>query len=189
MADTAYKRATYGDLLDLPENLVGEILNGMLYTQPRPRPRHAISHTNLSSTLVGQFQDLGGRGSGLGGWIILIEPELHLGEDVLVPDIAGWRSESWKGVPDTAWFGDTPDWVCEILSPSTAQKDRAIKADIYLQAGCSHMWLLDPDARLLEAFSAEGGAWVRDGAVANDDLVALAPFAAAPFKLGHLWAD
>ncbi|MEM0985642.1 MAG: Uma2 family endonuclease [Pseudomonadota bacterium] len=191
-ADTAHKLVTYKDILDLPETLVGEIIHGALYTQPRPRPRHAMANTFLGSKLVSAFGDLGGSGHGPGGWVILVEPELHRDGNVLVPDIAGWRTENWV-MPETAYFERAPDWVGEVLSPSTAQKDRVLKSQIYLDWGVSHMWLLDPEARYLEAFSASAkaaeSAWTRIGAVKENDEVALAPFDAVPFKLGTLWPD
>lgn len=188
MADTAPKLATYQDIIDLPENMVGEIIHGALYTQPRPRPRHAIAHTFLGAKLVSAFGDLGGGGQGPGGWIILSEPEIHRNGHVVVPDMAGSRAENWV-TPETAYFEIAPDWVCEVLSPSTAQKDRVLKSQIYLDWGVGHMWLLDPDARYLEAFTTRDGTWLRTGAVKDNDDVALAPFDAVPFKLGTLWPD
>lgn len=185
MADTAAKLATYQDIIDLPENMVGEIIHGALHTQPRPRPLHAVAHTRLGARLGGSFDDSMG---GDGGWVILFEPELHKDGHVLVPDIAGWRAENWV-MPETAYFEIVPDWVCEVLSPSTESKDRVLKSELYLEWGVAHMWLLDPEARYLEAFTARDGAWVRIGAVKDDDDVALAPFDAVPFKLGTLWPD
>jgi len=102
--------ATYEDLCALPHNVVGEIINGELVVSLRPVPRHALATSYLGGELTGPF----GRGrGGPGGWLILFEPELHLGDHVLVPDLAGWLRERMPGVPDTAWFGLRPDWVCE----------------------------------------------------------------------------
>ncbi len=188
MPDTAIRRATYQDILDLPDGVVGEIIHGVLHTQPRPRARHAMASSRMGVKLGGPF-DSDGDDSGPGGWIILDEPELHFEETVLVPDLAGWRRERMPEVPDVAYFDLAPDWVCEVLSPSTAQKDRVLKSDIYAAQGVSFMWLVDPDARTLEAFTlTEARQWLQIAALAEDAEVAVDPFAAAPFKLSALWA-
>ena len=121
--EPARKRATYEDLLAVPDNLVAEIINGELVTSPRPAPRHARAASALGGALWGFDSGPGGPG----GWWILIEPELHLDghQQVLVPDLAGWRVERMPELPDTAYFEVEPDWVCEVLSPSTAAIDRA----------------------------------------------------------------
>jgi Uma2 family endonuclease len=128
MSEPVARRATYEDLLQVPEHLVAEIIHGQLVTHPRPAPRHARASSSLGDELVSPFDK--GRG-GPGGWWILDEPELHLGAHVLVPDLAGWRRERMRSLPDTAWFELAPDWVCEVLSPGTARLDRVEKLPIY----------------------------------------------------------
>ena len=109
------RRATYQDVLDAPAHLVAEIVDGTLYTHPRPAPPHALASSSLQGDLSSAFQF--GRG-GPGGWWIIFEPELHLGEDIVVPDLAGWHRERMPELPDTAYFALAPDWVCEVLSAS-----------------------------------------------------------------------
>ena len=138
----------YQSLCDLPENLVGEVLNGELHTHPRPVPKHVRAYSALGGNLGGPFD----WGSGPGGWWILDEPELHLNTDIIVPDIAGWRRERMPKLPDIAWFEIPPDWVCEILSPSTARTDRIIKMPIYAREKVAHLWQIDPDLKLLEIY-------------------------------------
>lgn len=186
MNDPAQRKATYDDLLQVPEHLVAEIINGRLVTHPRPRPRHAVTSSSLGDELVSPFAK--GRG-GPGGWWILDEPELHLGEDVLVPDLAGWRRERMPSLPKAAWFELAPDWICEILSPSTARTDRVEKLPIYANAGVSHTWLIDPDLRILEALENRDGKWLLLAAFENDDRVRIAPFDAIEIELAVLWAD
>src|SRR6187402_3256932 len=135
MTDERRRRATYEDLLQVPEHLVGEIVDGELVTSPRPAAAHARASSSLGGELYGPFDR--GRG-GPGGWIILDEPELHLLGHVLVPDLAGWRRERMPELPDAKAFELAPDWACEVLSPSTAKVDRADKVPIYAQAGVSH---------------------------------------------------
>ena len=124
MSTAATRNATYADLEAVPEHLVGEIIFGVLETHPRPAPKHAAAHSALTDELAGPYQK--GRG-GPGGWVFLIEPELHLGPHVLVPDIAGWRRDRLPHLPKTAYIETPPDWVCELLSPSTENRDRGAK--------------------------------------------------------------
>lgn len=186
MGHPVEKHATYEDLFDLPENLVGEIINGRLVTHPRPAPRHARSYSSLGMQIGGPYDF--GRG-GPGGWWILDEPELHLGGHILVPDLAGWRRERMPRLPETAWFELAPDWVCEILSPGTARVDRAEKLPIYAGLGVAHAWLVDPDLRLLESYQNQDGRWLLLGSFQDDAAVPIAPFDAVTLELSLLWAD
>lgn len=177
--------ATYADIEALPSNVVGEILFGALHTHPRPAPRHARASSVLGIELGGPFDR--GR-NGPGGWIILDEPELHLGPHVIVPDIAGWRRERMPKLPDTAYFETPPDWVCEVLSPSTQQVDRTDKLAVYAKFGVGHAWYVDPIARTLEVFAlSDGGKWVIAATFKDDDAVTAPPFEVHTFNLGALW--
>ena len=177
--------ATYEDLVKLPDNLVAEIIDGELHASPRPAPPHAVAGSNLGGWLVPPFH--GGRG-GPGGWWIIDEPELHLGADVLVPDLAGWKRERMPSRPDTAYFPLAPDWVCEVLSPSTAQVDRARKLAIYARERVTHAWLVDPLAQTLEVFGLEGGRWVLLAAHAGTEPVRAEPFNDIEIDLASVWA-
>ena len=183
-AATASPQATYQDVLDAPPHMVAEIVSGKLYTQPRPASPHAFAGSGLGGIVSQAFQY--GRG-GPGGWWILFEPELHLGEDILVPDIAGWRRERMPVYPITAYFTLVPDWVCEVLSPSTRKLDLGGKRAVYAREGVGFLWLIDPDARSLEAFELRGAEWVLIDALFDDAPVSLPPFEAISFNLGDLW--
>lgn len=185
MAESARKLATYDDLVALPPNRVGEIVHGVLYSHPRPAPAHAHTGSSIGFNLGSPFHY--GRG-GPGGWWIIDEPECHLGTNVLVPDLAGWRRERMLVLPETAWSGLAPDWVCEILSPGTARLDRVQKMPIYAEAGIEHLWLVDPDLRTLEAYAREGQRWYLIGSYADQDVVRVAPFDAIELELGLFWA-
>lgn len=160
MAHLAHIRTLYEARQALPEGVVGEILNGQLYTQPRPSGPHALTTSHLGADLSGPFDR--GRG-GPGGWWIIDEPEQHLVRDaeVVVPDIAGWRRERMPQVPDDQRFAVVPDWVCEVLSSSTASRDREIKMPLYARYGVPCAWLVDPRERRLEAYALEDGQWVQ----------------------------
>ena len=183
-ADPARRRATYADLEAAPEHLVAELIGGELVTHPRPRPRHGIATAELSAELGPKF----GRGrNGPGGWLFIDEPQLALGEDVVVPDLAGWRLPRATFDIDEVNVEVAPDWVCEVLSPSTEHYDRGAKRWIYANAGIAHLWLLDPRAKLLEAFQLTGGKWLLLGAVTHADDVSLPPFDAISFPLANLF--
>jgi Uma2 family endonuclease len=184
MAGTALSQATYRDIVELPEGVVGEIISGVLHTQPRPRFSHARAASKLGAKLDSKFDPDDG---GPGGWIFLDEPELHCSEDVLVPDIAGWRTERAPDLATDAWTSIPPDWVCEVLSPSTEQKDRVLKMPIYARVAVAHVWLVNPDFRKLEAYTLREGERLCIAALKENDTVGVAPFAAAPFRLGALW--
>lgn len=180
------RSAVYEGLFDLPENIVGEILNGRLVTHPRPAPRHARAASSLGFALGGPFDQ--GR-NGPGGWWILDEPELHLAQHVLVPDLAGWWRERLPRLPRGAWFDLAPDRVCEILSSATARVDRVEKLPIYAAQAVKHVWLVDPDLRLLEVFENRDGPWLLLAVLEDDAAVSQPPFAALSFPLGGLWAE
>ncbi len=186
MADIAVKKSLMDEFMEMPSNRVAEILNGELVSHPRPAPKHAFAYSSLTEEILGPFQK--GRG-GPGGWIIIDEPELHLGEQILVPDLAGWRKERMPALPETAWFETVPDWVCEIISPSTGRYDRGVKREIYADKGVQYLWFLDPLQQTLEAFQLREGQWVLLSTVTGNDEVALAPFAAVPFPLSNLWFE
>lgn len=183
MALPQVKPARYEDLFDLPENFIGVIINGRLNAQPRPAPRHARANSSLGVELGGPF-DFGRNGPG--GWWILDEPELHLRDNVLVPDIAGWRRERMPTLPDAAWFAQAPDGVCEILSPSTARIDRVEKLPISAANCVKHAWLVDPDLRTLEVFENQNGKWLLPAVLEHNAAVAQAPFDAVSFDLDGL---
>lgn len=185
MADPVQRRATYEDLLRVPPHLVAEIIDGVLHTQPRPAAIHAVAASVLGGELSGPFHR--GRG-GPGGWVILDEPELHLGADVLVPDLAGWRRERMPEVPDAAAFDLAPDWVCEVLSPSTEAVDRAQKVRLYARERVSHVWLLNPRGRTLEVLALDGASYRIASVFAGEASVRAAPFDAIELELGALWA-
>ncbi|MGH8553908.1 MAG: Uma2 family endonuclease, partial [Methylococcales bacterium] len=158
---------------------------GQLITLPRPAPRHARASSIVGGKLVPTYDEGSG---GPGGWWILDEPELHLHRDILVPDLAGWRRERMPALPETAFFELAPDWVCEVLSPSTAQMDRVDKLGIYAAHGVAHAWLVDPNARTLEVFSLQEGYWRLESAFKESDEVRAKPFDAIAFSLSALWA-
>jgi Uma2 family endonuclease len=177
------KTATYAELEALPENMVGQIIDGELVAMPRPAMEHSLAATNLLGSLVGPF---GQKKGGPGGWWILTEPELHLDSDVLVPDVAGWLRSRLES-PSGAYLTVAPDWLCEVLSPSTAQLDRTRKLHIYAREQVGHVWLADPGTRVLEVYERRGEEWLLRLSAGGDARVRAPPFEAVELDLGLLW--
>lgn len=184
MSEPAQRLATYEDLLAAPEHLVAELIHGTLVTSPRPGPAHALASTGLGTGISAPFHF--GRG-GPGGWWILFEPELHLDVNVLVPDLAGWRRERMPRLPDIPYFEIAPDWVCEVLSPSTEARDRTDKLEIYAAAGVAWVWLLNPVVQTLEVFVLVDGQWLLSSSHRGDAKVRARPFEAVELALSDLW--
>jgi Uma2 family endonuclease len=186
VAATDRRRATYQDVLDAPEHKVAEIVNGELHLSPRPGGAAMAVASALGEELGPPFKR--GRG-GPGGWLILDEPEIHLADEIVVPDLAGWRRERMPLVPEGAFFALAPDWICEVLSPSTEKFDRAEKMALYASFGVPHAWLVHPLRRTLEAFRLHDGHWLSIAVHKDDDRARIEPFDAIELDLAVLWAD
>ncbi len=184
-AATKPRPATYQDVIDAPENMVAEIIDDELFLSPRPAGRHSAAASALGGLLSGPLQFGNG---GPGGWTFLVEPELHLvaRSKPLVPDIAGYRRERGISV-DVPYFEVAPDWVCEILSPSNAARDRAKKMPRYAQARIPHAWLVDPILKTLEVFRLDGATWRLMVTFEGPEKVRAEPFDAVELDLGLLW--
>jgi Uma2 family endonuclease len=186
MSDKPPRReASYEDLEGIPPQRVGEIVGGELYLSPRPSPLHTRTAGRLFQALSPFDKPPGD--DGLRGWVLLFEPELRLGKEALVPDLAGWRRERLPELPETAAMTLAPDWVCEVLSASTEALDRGRKMGSYAREGVKHLWLVDPRSRLLESYRLEQGRWSRLNAFVGDSRVRAEPFEAIEIRLGRLW--
>lgn len=179
--------ATYAGLVALPDNVIGEIVDGELVASPRPAPAHALSSSTIGMDMA-PFHRRPGGPHGPGGWWILDEPELHLGRHVLVPDLAGWRREGMPQLPTTAYFERPPDWVCEVVSPASVRRDRVQKMGIYGEFDVRWLWLVDPQQQLVEVFERQGHAWMLAATAVGDDCEArLPPFDAVVLDLSRWW--
>lgn len=183
---TTKRPATYQDVLDAPETVVAELIDGELTLSPRPSGGHAVVAALLGAELIPRFWHGNG---GPGGWIILGEPELHLGERVLVPDLAGWRTERMATAPYDHKFVVVPDWICEIASKSTRTFDEKQKLPIYARAGVAHAWVLDPSRRVLQVYRHHEQHWLRIGYFSGNELVRAEPFDEMALDLGLLWRN
>ena len=185
MAELAKNKAAHEDLYSVPENMTGEIIDGELIVTPRPSRKHGFCATALGTAVTAPYQF--GQGGGPGGWVFIIEPEVGLGEDILVPHLAGWKRERFPFEEEGDWISVAPDWVCEILSPSTFRKDKVKKMPLYARHGVEHIWLIDPLAMTMDAFRLESGGWVLLGSYAENDKVRAEPFLEIEINLGDLW--
>jgi Uma2 family endonuclease len=179
-------RATYQDVRDAPEHSVAEILDGELVLSPRPALPHVSVMTELSAFLRTRF----GRRGQPGGWLILVEPELHLADHVVVPDLAGWRLDRADQVDVSRRFTVIrPDWVCETLSPWTERFDRRLKLRIYAEHAVGHAWYVHPLRRTLEVMRRQESMWLTVAVHGDDDVVRAEPFDQLELDLAALWAD
>ncbi len=184
MAEPMRRPAGWEDILAASEDLKAEVVDGELHTLPRPRFVHGLAQSSLSSLLGPPFAF--GRG-GPGGWWLVTEPDVAFGpHDIVGPDLVGWRKARMPVPPTERPITLDPDWICEVLSPSTARRDRLVKADLYLRAGVPHYWLIDPEARLLEAYESQAGRWVRLGGWESGP-AAIPPFEAVEIDVTHLF--
>ena len=176
--------ATWEDLDRLPDDVIGEIVNGELITAPRPNLPHARATADLGGLLWGPFRVGNG---GPGGWIFLDEPRLRFDAEIRVPDLAGWRKERWMDQPKRGPLSLVPDWICEVLSPGTESEDRTTKRDLYARHKVRHLWLLDPEERTLEVYRLEERGWLLTSSHANQDRARAEPFDAVEIDLSLLW--
>jgi Uma2 family endonuclease len=180
------RAATYDDVCQVPDHLVAEILDGELWKTPRPSLPHAHVSSMLGIEIGAPFGQ--GRG-GPGGWWILDEPELHVGPDIVVPDIAGWHRERMAGIPNAAFLTLVPDWVCEVVSPSTERIDRQRKLRIYGREGVRDVWLVNPLLRTLEVLRLENARWTLVTTLGGDEEARVEPFDAVTIPLSRIWPE
>ncbi len=183
------RRATYEDLRQVPDTMVAEIIDGELYATPRPASPHALAASGIGIDLGGPFHRAPNGPEAPGGWWILDEPELHLGPDVLVPDLAGWRREKMPVLPNVAAFTQAPDWICEVVSPTTAGTDRVRKMRIYARESVGHVWIVDPLARTLEVYRLHNDQWLVASTHAGSERVHAEPFAAVELEIARWWLE
>jgi Uma2 family endonuclease len=181
------RRATYEDLMQVPDTKVAEIIDGELIVSPRPASPHTHVASVLGSDVVSAFHRDPGDPSAVGGWWILLEPELHFRDDVVVPDWAGWRRERMPIFPDAPYFTLAPDWVCEVISPSTGRIDRTRKMGIYAREGVGHLWFVDPLVQTVEVYRGESGRWVVVVTHAGEETARIEPFDAVELRLERWW--
>jgi Uma2 family endonuclease len=181
------RRATYEDLMQVPDTKVAEIIDGELVVSPRPASPHAHAATVMGSDVVGPFHGDPDDPSRPGGWWILLEPELHFGDDVVVPDWAGWRRTRLPEFPNAAYFTLAPDWICEVVSPSTGRIDRSRKMRIYAREGVAHLWLVDPLQQTVEVYRLETGRWVVVATHGEGASARIEPFEAVEMHLTRWW--
>ena len=182
------RRATYDDLRQVPEWKVAELIDGKLIVSPRPATPHAYAGSGMGADIRNGFDGPPGDPERPGGWWVLFEPELHFGDDVIIPDQAAWRRDRLPVLPAVAFMTQAPDWVCEVLSPSTGTIDRGRKMRIYAREGVGHLWLVDPLARTLEVYRLDAEhRWVVVENFGGDDVVRAEPFDTVALALARWW--
>ncbi|OFZ80449.1 MAG: hypothetical protein A2583_14155 [Bdellovibrionales bacterium RIFOXYD1_FULL_53_11] len=188
MNEPAKKIPTYEDILVLPEGVRAEIINGQLEASAA-KPN--FGHRHVTWAMTAEIGSHFRQGSGDSGWIIEIEPDVQFGQDIISPDLAGWRKVRRSAPnPLESLVTIIPDWTCEILSPSSGRRDRVEKFRIYQEHGVSHYWIVDPLNKTLEAFlnDASVGAWKRLGAWGGEEKARIEPFKNFEIDLSVFWA-
>lgn len=185
MSEPARQSATYQDVLNAPDHLIAEIIDGDLSLQPRPGPKHAAVASNVTADVLTFGRGRGGGGAL--GWRILAEPELHLGPEIVVPDVAGWHRARMPALPPEAYITLAPDWVCEVISPRTARVDRTTKKRIYARSRVEWLWLVDPAAHTLEVLHLAGEFWQEVQLFSGNERVEALPFESLLLDLELWW--
>jgi Uma2 family endonuclease len=180
----------WAELLALPEHMKGQIIDGELIVQPRPRPRHARVMKRLGQYLS-PFDDGDGFEQGSGGWWILLEPGIELpGAPEIVPDVAGWRRATLPELDLDAKITTRPDWACEVLSPGNTRAAIIKKQTFYARVGVEWLWLVNPqpDIRVLQVFRLSTEAqWILHATHSDESTVRVPPFEEVELPLGKLW--
>jgi Uma2 family endonuclease len=185
LAAKLLRPATFADLHKIPPTWRGEVIDGTLYAFPRPYPLHA----NIKGLLTAELNNAFDRGrSGPGGWRILGEPGIqHPRAPEYSPDLAGWRRERLPQLPRNKTITVVPDWVCEILSPTTGSYDQTVKRRFYAEIGVAYLWYIAPDYRSLTVSKVENGKWLELGVHGRDEKVHAEPFEAIEINLAEWW--
>lgn len=187
MSDAAPRLATYEELLALPPDTRGEVLGGQVVVTPAPLPKHSKTQRALGRFIGGPFDDDDGF-EGPGGWWIFVEVDIQLStHDVVRPDLAGWRRQRLPNPGEQRPIEVPPDWICEVLSPSTTARDRVDKSQLYAAQGIPFYWLADPENRTLEAFQLHNGRWMLVGTYREEHSARIAPFEEVELHIGRLF--
>jgi Uma2 family endonuclease len=187
MSRHAQRLATFEDLLKLGEDVRAEVIAGELLASPAPLPRHSKAQGAIRRFIGGPYDDDDGHG-GPGGWWIFVEVDIRLTtHNIVRPDVAGWRRERLAQPGGVRPIEVIPDWICEIASPSTAARDRVTKRALYARHRVPHYWIVDPEARTLEALILDGDHWTEAGAWDSSAVARIPPFTDVEIEVGRLF--
>lgn len=178
----AKRHANGDDLCALPEHFVAELIDGDLYASDQPSALHAFVRSGLAIALIGESR----KGS-LTDWYVAHRPEHHLAGNVLVPDVGAWRRAPGFRLPEAWQDAPPPDWVCEVLDPTSEAVDRHKKLPIYARAGVNHAWIVTPETRTIEVLRRVRGNWVLVAAHVGNTPVRAEPFDAVELDPTEWW--
>ncbi len=188
MSETAKPKSnsTITDWLAQPQAARLELFAGTFVQKALPDFRHAAAQFGLATILRPRFHRRGG-GDHPGGWWIVGEVDIQLGDDGFRPDLAGWRRDRAPEPPQGRPITLRPDWVCETLSRSNASNETILKMWRYHNAGVPHYWIVDPDTQTLAVYRNSAEGYVNVMVVQAHEHVRAEPFDAIEFNVGLLF--
>lgn len=189
MTDSNARQATYEDIQSAPRDKVGELLGGVLHLSPR----NTNPENTIAATLNGILKRTVASGEVPGsGWLILPSVEIRLGQDVVVPDLVGWRRNTLLTAPEITGappINGVPAWACEVITPRSVRLDRVAKRAAYARAQVQFLWYIDADLRTLETLECVAGRYVDAAAYSEDDHARVTPFDALELEIAALFAN
>jgi Uma2 family endonuclease len=184
----AVRPATLADLLAIPEpERFHELIEGVLVDKDAASGKHGEAQLSLA-ILLRPFRR-GGAGGGPGGWIFATEVEVRFdAENVLRPDVVGWRRERLPELPAEVPITVIPDWICEVLSTNRAN-DLVPKKRIYHRHQVANYWVIDPDAEMLTVYRHAPEGYLEALVAVRGETVRAEPFEARELAVGVLFGD
>ncbi len=188
MSQSARRKASLAEFWAIPEaSRFHELIAGELIEKAAPSGEHGDAQAGIVGALRSPFQRGSGRG-GPGGWWIQSEVEVRLGDEIVRPDVVGWRRETCPDRPIGFPILHRPDWICEVVSPGNAADDTVKKVRLYHRSQIAFYWIVDPRASSLTAMHWGDAGYVIVSAECGE-LVRVPPFEAIEIAVGTLFGD
>lgn len=189
MAEPAVRRATLEELAVLRDcGEAVELVDGELVHKAMPKPEHGAAQVTLGALLFPFMRKTGGP-RGPGGWWIMSEVELLYPQkgEAYRHDLVGFRRDRFPERPTGLPVRERADWVCEILSPSTARYDVVEKQRTLHAHGVPHYWLLNPEHETLTVLRHGPDAYINVLNAGIGDVVHAEPFDAIALDIAELF--
>jgi Uma2 family endonuclease len=186
------RRATIAEWLAIPEERRAELIGGRIVYQGMPGPVHGRSQLAMGSFVRGPYDRRPGGGDRPGGWWISMEVDLEIAGMGCRPDVLGWRRDKHEALPrpdDRGLVTAVPDWICEVLSRSTAHVDLGEKRLGYHRAGVAYYWLVDPQNETLTVLQWTEPGYLVELVAGRGDTLRAPPFEAVEVEVSELFEE